>query len=69
MKHGKKNSRYSAVEFTPDRGGSQRNIELPYAKSFERAMQEMAADPQIQAECSAIRREFAQFDLDGLGLS
>ena len=42
-------------------------IELHRAKAFERAMQEMAADPQIQAECNAINREFAQFESDGLG--
>jgi hypothetical protein len=34
--------------------------------AFEHAMRDMAADPEIQAECKAIQREFAQFDLDGL---
>ena len=41
-------------------------IEFHRTKAFERAMQEMAADPQIQAECHAINREFAQFESDGL---
>jgi hypothetical protein len=36
------------------------------AKAFERAMQEMAADPEIQAECRAIARDFAHTELDGL---
>lgn len=36
------------------------------AAAFERAMQEMAADPQVQAECRAINHEFVQFDSDGL---
>ena len=35
-------------------------------KEFERAMQEVAADPQIQAECEAIARDFAQCESDGL---
>ena len=42
-------------------------IEFHRNKEFQQAMQEMAADPQIQAECSTINREFAQFDPDGLG--
>jgi hypothetical protein len=36
------------------------------AKEFEIAMQEMAADPQIRAECEAIAREFAPCESDGL---
>jgi metal-responsive CopG/Arc/MetJ family transcriptional regulator len=36
------------------------------AKAFERAMQKMAADPEIQAECRAIERDFANTELDGL---
>jgi hypothetical protein len=36
------------------------------AKAFERAMQEMAADPEIQTECRAIARDFAHTELDGL---
>jgi hypothetical protein len=36
------------------------------AQAFERAMREMAADPQIQAECRAIARDFAPAELDGL---
>jgi len=36
------------------------------AKEFEMAMQEMAADPQIQAECEAIARDFATCESDGL---
>jgi len=31
-----------------------------------RVMREMAADPQIQAECKAIEHAFAPFELDGL---
>jgi hypothetical protein len=41
--------------------------EVQRARSFERAMAEMAADPQIRAECAAIEREFAKFEMDGLG--
>lgn len=40
--------------------------EAQRANAFERAMQEMAADPQIQAECRAIARDFAHTELDGL---
>lgn len=36
------------------------------ARTFEREMQDMAADPQILAECEAIEREFAPAVLDGL---
>jgi hypothetical protein len=50
------------------RAALRRFTKLRRTKAFERAMQEMAADPEIQAECSAIRREFAQFDLDALNL-
>lgn len=42
-------------------------IEIHRSREFQSAMQEMAADPQIQAECNAISREFAQFESDGLG--
>jgi hypothetical protein len=35
-------------------------------KESEDAIKEMAADPQIQAECEAIAREFAAFELYGL---
>jgi hypothetical protein len=41
-------------------------VEARRASAFERAMQEMAADPQIQAECRAIARDFANTELDGL---
>jgi hypothetical protein len=40
--------------------------ETQRAKAFERAMGEMAADPEIQAECRAIARDFAHTELDGL---
>jgi len=33
---------------------------------FGMSMQEMAADPQIQAECEAIARDFSACELDGL---
>jgi hypothetical protein len=33
---------------------------------FETDMQEMAAGPQIQAECGAIARDFAVAESDGL---
>jgi hypothetical protein len=36
------------------------------SRAFERTMSEMAADPQIRAECNAIERQFAKFELDGL---
>jgi hypothetical protein len=35
-------------------------------EKFEIAMREMAADLQIQAECEAILRDFAQCESDGL---
>jgi hypothetical protein len=41
-------------------------VEAQRAKAFEQAMQEMAADPEIQAECRAIARDFAHTELDGL---
>ncbi len=40
--------------------------EAQRANAFERAMQEMAADAEIQAECRAIARDFAHTELDGL---
>jgi hypothetical protein len=36
------------------------------AEQFEKAVRDMAADPQIQAECQAIARDFAALELDGL---
>jgi hypothetical protein len=36
------------------------------SKEFEIAVQEMAGDPQIQAECEAIARDFAGTEPDGL---
>jgi hypothetical protein len=36
------------------------------AQAFERSMREMASDPEIQAECRAIARDFAHTELDGL---
>jgi hypothetical protein len=41
-------------------------VEAQRANAFERAMQEMATDPEIQAECRAIARDFAHTELDGL---
>jgi hypothetical protein len=35
-------------------------------QQFEIAMLEMAADPEIQAECRAIEREFTVTESDGL---
>lgn len=40
--------------------------ERQQARSFEQAIKEMACDRQIQAECEAIDRDFAKFELDGL---
>ena len=40
--------------------------ETQRATAFERAMQDMAADPEIQAECKAIGRDFAHTERDGL---
>jgi hypothetical protein len=37
-----------------------------HTKKFELAMQEMAAGPEIQAECEAIALEFAPCESDGL---
>ena len=36
------------------------------ALAFEREMIEMAADPSIRAECSAIAEEFMPAEMDGL---
>jgi hypothetical protein len=41
-------------------------VEAQRKSAFERAMQEMAADPEIQAECRAIARDFVNTELDGL---
>jgi hypothetical protein len=41
-------------------------VKTQRAEAFERAMQEMGADPEIQAECRAIARDFAHTELDGL---
>jgi len=38
--------------------------ETQRANAFERAVQEMAADPRIQAQCRAIARDFAPTELD-----
>jgi hypothetical protein len=35
-------------------------------EEFERSLAEMSKDPQVQAECLAIAREFAVTDGDGL---
>jgi hypothetical protein len=40
--------------------------EAQRASAFERAMQEMAADPEIRAECRAIVRDFTNTERDGL---
>jgi hypothetical protein len=34
--------------------------------AFQRAMLEMATDPQIRNECQLIERQFAKFEADGL---
>lgn len=34
--------------------------------AFERAMSEMAADPQVRNECNLVERQFAKFAVDGL---
>ena len=36
------------------------------AKQFDEALKEMAADPQIIAECEAIARDFAALESDRL---
>ena len=36
-------------------------------QEFESAVAAMAEDPQIQAECAAIARDFASTEIDGLG--
>ena len=36
-------------------------------QEFVRAMTAMAEDPQVQAECAAIARDFAATEMDGLG--
>jgi hypothetical protein len=41
-------------------------VKAQRAKAFEQAMREMGADPEIQAECRAIARDFAHTELDGL---
>jgi hypothetical protein len=35
-------------------------------EEFERALAAMAEDPQVQAECEAIARDFAPAEMDGL---
>jgi metal-responsive CopG/Arc/MetJ family transcriptional regulator len=35
-------------------------------EEFESAVAAMAGDPQVQAECAAIARDFAATDMDGL---
>ncbi len=40
--------------------------EAQRAKAFELAIQGMAADPEIQAECREISRDLAHRELDGL---
>ncbi len=41
-------------------------LESKREEAFEKAMAEMAADPQIQRECAAIAEEFLPTELDGL---
>ena len=36
-------------------------------QEFDSAVAAMAEDPQIQAECAAIARDFASTEIDGLG--
>jgi len=36
-------------------------------QEFETAVAAMAEDPQVQAECAAIARDFAATEMDGLG--
>jgi hypothetical protein len=36
-------------------------------QAFESAVAAMAEDPQVQAECAAIARDFAATEMDGLG--
>jgi hypothetical protein len=36
-------------------------------QEFDRAVAAMAQDPQVQAECAAIARDFAASEMDGLG--
>jgi len=36
-------------------------------QEFDAAVAAMAEDPQVQAECAAIARDFAATEMDGLG--
>lgn len=36
-------------------------------QKFDSAVAAMAEDPQVQAECAAIARDFAATEMDGLG--
>ena len=36
-------------------------------QEFDSAVAAMAEDPQVQAECAAITRDFAAAEMDGLG--
>jgi hypothetical protein len=36
-------------------------------QEFDSAVAAMAEDPQVQAECAAIARDFAATEMDGLG--
>ena len=66
-----------AVESAPDelkgnfnrlvRTALEEYIKSQKARSFAEEMKAMAADPDIQREVTAIDREFAQTEMDGLG--
>jgi hypothetical protein len=42
-------------------------IEARKAQTLAAAMEQMARDPSIRAECAAIARDLASAELDGLG--
>jgi hypothetical protein len=50
----------------PKKSGLRDFAEAQHASAFERAMQEMAADPEVRAECRAIVRDFTSTEHDGL---
>jgi len=65
-----------ALAAVPEHGGNfnrvvmtalRQLIEARKAQSFAAAMEQMAHDPSIRAECAAIARDLAGAELDGLG--
>ena len=50
----------------PKKSGLRDFVEVQRASAFQRAMQAMAADSEVRAECRAIVRDFTNTEHDGL---